>query len=366
MEEKIKSLFISYLEKDISKQDEEYLVRWTNNNPGSLKELNELRTLWNLAGISGKIDNKLAEKEWKLFLQRVEKRKSIQLKPANNLMYWLPRMAAIFLLGAVISAAITYTIFNTRNSELIYQEINTPAGAKSIITLPDGSSVWLNAGSSIRYSNQFGKKQREIFLTGEAFFDVAKNKRKPFVVQASDLSIKAYGTTFNVKSYPDENTVETTLIEGSIGIKRNSLKGKNTDEVILQPNQRVVYYKPSKQNKIAEQPAEEIAQSVPDKRETQKLTYMISKGIDPLPFTSWKDGTLFIDSETLNNLAIKLERKYDVKIQFENETLKALKFTGSLENETVEQVIEAIGVAANIDYTIVDRDILFKEKIKNK
>jgi ferric-dicitrate binding protein FerR (iron transport regulator) len=369
MEEKIKSLFISYLEKDISKLDEEYLVQWIINNPTSLKELNELRILWNLAGASNKINSKPAENEWKLFVQRIEKSKSIQRKLQKNSMYWVPRMAAIFVLGAVISAAITYTIFYSGNNDLVYQEINTPAGAKSRITLPDGSSVWLNAESSLRYSNKFGKKNREIFLTGEAFFEVAKNKSKVFKVQASDLSIKAYGTSFNVKSYPEENTVEATLIEGSIGVKRTGLKNGKTDEIILEPNQRVVYYKPAQKTGISEPELakREVKQPKTEpKPEAKRLTYMISKGIDPVPFTSWKEGTLFISSENLADLAIKLERKYDVKIQFENEALKALKFTGSLENETVEQVIEAIGIAANIDYEIEERDIRFKEKIKSK
>jgi ferric-dicitrate binding protein FerR (iron transport regulator) len=367
MEEKIKSLFISYLEKDVSKQDEEYLARWINKNPGSLKELNELRLLWNFASISSRTENNLAENEWKLFLQKIEKRKSIQLKSEKSFIYWLPRMAAIFILGAVISAAITYTLINSEKDNLVYQEVNTPAGAKSKITLADGTTIWLNAESSLRYSTAFGKKNREIFLTGEAFFEVAKNKSKVFVVQASDLSIKAYGTSFNVKSYPDESTVEATLIEGSIGVKRIGLKSGKTDEIILEPNQRVVYYKPiNKTEKNQAEKTEVNPKSIKAEPETKRLTYMISKGIDPIPYTSWKEGTLFISSENLADLAVKLERKYDVKIHFENEALKTIKFTGSLENETVEQVIEAIGIAASIEYEIEDRDIRFKEKLKSK
>ncbi|HPE75797.1 MAG TPA: FecR family protein [Draconibacterium sp.] len=363
MEEKIKSLFISYLEKNISRQEEEYLIKWIKENPEFLKELNEIRVLWNLSEISGKIDNKHLANEWDLFLQRIEKGKAVQLKTRFGFKYWLPRIAAIFILGAVISAAITYTILSFDNSNLVYQEINTPAGSKSKITLPDGSSVWLNAGSSLRYSNQFGKKEREISLVGEAFFEVAKNRSKVFIVHAHDLSIKAYGTTFNVKSYPEENTVEATLIEGSIGVNRNGLNRNSKDEIMLEPNQRVVYYKSS--NKTVKESAEEI-ESKPETTQPEgsnkQLTYMISRGIDTMPFTSWKEGTLIISSETLAELAVKLERKYDVNIQFENEALKQIKFSGSLKNETVEQVIEAIGIAAHIDYEIEEREIKFKEK----
>jgi len=363
MEENIKSMFISYLEKNISRQEEDFLIQWIKENPDFLKELNEIRMLWNLSEISGKIDNKHIANEWDLFLHKIEKGKSVQLKTKLGFMYWLPRVAAVFLLGAVISAAITYTIFSFDNSNLVYQEINTPAGSKSKITLPDGSSVWLNAGSSLRYSNQFGKKDREISLVGEAFFEVAKNRSKIFIVQTHDLSIKAYGTTFNVKSYPEENTVEATLIKGSIGVKRTGLNKNSKDEIILEPNQRVVYYKSSKKTeKVQTKEIESSPEKLQPGSDKKQLTYMISKGIDPVPFTSWKEGTLLISSETLAGLAVKLERKYDVKIQFENEALKQIKFSGSLKNETVEQVIEAIGIAAHIDYEIEEREIKFKEK----
>lgn len=364
MEEKIKALFISYLEKSISKADEEILVQWINSNPGSLKEWSELKKLWNLVNIADRFNDQQLEKEWQLLLNKIENNR----QPQKKLMfwYWLPRVAAVFLLGAVFSLAVSYSVYNKANSKLVFQEITTPKGAKSKLTLPDGSTVWLNAGSSVKYSNQFGLKQREIFLTGEAFFNVVSNKKKAFVVLASDLRIKAYGTSFNVKSYPDENTVEATLIEGSIGIKRLGLKNKKNDEVILEPNQRVVYYKPASvtdeiDNVIEKEENNINLEPLQGEKETQKLTYMISKGIDPQPFTSWKDGTLFINSETLELLAVKLERKYDMKIHFENENLKKLKFTGSLQNETIEQVIEAIGIAAHINYKIDEREIWLSE-----
>ena len=363
MEEKIKTLFISYLEKNISKKEEEILVQWINRNPDSLKEWSELSRLWNLVNIAGNFNDDLMEKEWKLLLAKIDN-KGIKIKNKNRFLYWMPRVAAVFLLGVIFSAVVFYSVFN-KTDNLVYQEIHTPAGSRSQVTLPDGSLIWLNASSSIRYNNQFGKKQRKIILTGEAFFKVAPNKSKVFVVQASELSIKAYGTSFNVKSYPDESTVEATLIEGSIGVTRTGIDKNKNDEVMLERNQRVVYYRPV-QN-IEKEEIEDIleqAEPVAVKRNENKLTYMISKGIDPELFTSWKDGKLIIASENLENIAIMLERKYDIKIHFENEKLEKLKFTGTIENETVEHVIEAIGIAAHIDYEFQDRDVWFKEKLK--
>ena len=232
--------------------------------------------------------------------------------------------------------------------------------------MPDSTKVWLNAGSSLQYSNEFGIRNREVHLSGEAFFDVSQNPSILFSVITSELTIKSYGTAFNVKSYPEEGTIETNLIEGSIGITRSSFETKKKDEVLLEPNQRAVYYRKTLTIKTMQAEEDSEDSSVPSNPEPdkQKTTYLISKGIDTKEYTSWKDGTIFISSETLAELAVKLERKYNVEIHFESEALKSLKFTGSLENETVEQVIHAIGIAAHIDYEIEDRDIWFKEQSK--
>ncbi len=362
MNPKIKELFVAYLEKTISSENEEILVKWIKNNPGSLKELNDFRQIWNLSENVGKINDDFIRREWKLLYQKVYPSERNSENPVNKFLYWLPRVAAVFILGAIISFAISYQIYNPRNSVLVFHEINTPAGAKSKVTLPDGTIIWLNAGSNLKYSNQFNKKIREVYLTGEAFFDVETNPSKLFLVRTSELNIKAYGTAFNVKSYPEEGTIETTLIEGSIGVTRTTFENKKTDEVMLEPNQRVVYYRKNKSVKkefLSDNKVESISEQVA--RPQEKLTYLISKGIKAEDFTSWKDGTLFINSETLKELAVKLERKYDVKIYFASKKIENLKFTGSLENETIEQVIEAIGIAANIKYDIKDRNIWLKE-----
>lgn len=363
MDSKFKKLLISYLEKDISKEDEMILVQWFKENPGERNEITDIRKIWELSGSVGNFDKSQIEREWFKLLKQLEITSSETSKNKGLFLYWLPRIAAVFLFGAMVSFAVSYRLFNPKVGDSFFNEISAPSGAKSKITLPDGSTIWLNAGSIIKYSSEYGKKQREIVLTGEAFFEVMSNKRKVFLVKTEDLNIKAYGTSFNVKSYPEENTVETTLIEGSIGVTRTKFADKKLDEVMLEPNQRVVYYKPIQKIEKEDSPKEiDTSKTEPEERETQKLTYMISKGIDPKPFTAWKDGTLFIASETLQQLAVKLERKYDVKIQFEDEGLKKLKFTGSLENETIEQVIHAIGIAAHINYEIEDRDILLKNK----
>ncbi len=366
MSNKIETLFLAYLEGKISSEDELFLLEWLKNNPDAIKNFNDFRRIWNLSEMAGTLGNDAIELEWIQLRERINSGKGSEVVINRGFLYWLPRLAAVFLLGALLSFFAAYLLMNPQNQELTYHEINTPPGAKSKVTLPDGTNIWLNAGSNLRYSNEYGKKERLVHLTGEAYFDVFHNASKLFLVKTSELNIKAYGTAFNVKSYPEEGTIETTLIEGSIGVTRTTFANKKNDEVLLEPNQRVVYYRKTKavETRQLEEEEADAPESSPVKREEKKLTYLISKGIDTKEYTSWKDGTLFITSESLSDLAIKLERKYDVKIHFENQRLKDLKFTGSLENETVEQVIDAIGIAAKINYTIEDRDIWLKEQTK--
>ncbi len=362
MSKRIEQLFLAYLEGRISSQDEKFLLEWLKNNPEAVKDYNEFRRIWNMSKMLARLTNEDLEKRWQEIIREIESSPVRRLSPVQRFFYWAPRVAAVFLFGAALSFFVAYLVFNKPTQNLAFQEINTPAGAKSKITLPDGTVVWLNASSNLKYSSDFGKKGREVELEGEAFFDVETDSSKIFMVRTSELNIKAYGTSFNVKSYPEEGTIETTLLEGKVGVVRDGLNVKE-NEVLLEPNQRVVYFRKNKpvEETIDAQIEKQATETIKTQK-TNKLTYLISKGIDTREFTSWKDGTLFITSESLSELAIKLERKYDVKIHFETEALKKLKFTGSLENETVEQVIEAIGIAAHIDYEIEDRDIWLKEK----
>lgn len=364
----MKPLLKKYLHSVLDPEEFSILEDYLGNRKNDKEITNVMKTFW-----SEKMEESIERPEVKPALLEgimealhTENHERAQRKLIRYT--WGLRVAAVVVFALVASG-----IFYLRTKQALmaqqFHSISTPFGAKSKIILPDGTAIWLNAGSNIKYSNDFGIKNRQVHLSGEAFFDVFHNPTLLFSVKTSELTIKSYGTAFNVKTYPEEGTIETTLIEGSIGITRSSLENKRKDEVLLGPNQRVVYYRKSKTmetmeiTQTADETVEDQAPSTHEPME-QKTTYLISKGIEPAEFTAWKDGTIFISSETLKELAVTLERKYDVKIHFESEALLSLRFTGSLENETVEQVIHAIGIAAQIDYEIEDRDIWFKEQSK--
>ena len=208
-----------------------------------------------------------------------------------------------------------------------------PRGSKALTILPDGTVVWLNAGSKIKYKIPAGKPVREVTLEGEAYFNVSKDPEHPFTVNAAEMIIKAYGTEFNVKAYPEENVVSATLVKGSVSVE---IEDKPSNKTMLKPNDQAIYYKPT-----------------PERSEN----FLVSKGINPALYTLWINDRLQIKGETLEDLAVMLERKYDVTIHFDDTSLRDLRFTGIIENETIEQILELIKISSNVDYRIDGREI---------
>lgn len=257
------------------------------------------------------------------------------------------KIAAIIL--PVFISISAYLFIQNKNLSVTAEEIvSTPKGARSEIQLEDGTTVWLNADSELKYPSSFkGAKKRVVYLSGEAYFDVTKNKKQNFIVYTSDFKIDVLGTSFNVCSYPGDDKVETTLEKGLINIQRiddnGELKGQN---ILLKPNQSITLYKESNEIKKANQVAkneramDDSSSILTKKKPVQQI--LIKEDIDTKPFTSWKDDELIFKSMAFKNLIPKLERWYDVNIIIEDEEIYDKTFTGKFEKETLEQAIEAL------------------------
>ena len=283
--------------------------------------------------------------------------KSEVSRPGFTQMHQIKRylkIAAIFIIAFLTGGILMYVHFqNKQQSATSYCEIKAPLGAKSEVSLPDGSKVWINAGSKIRYSNLFNNKNREVSMEGEAYFKVAKNKKLSFNVKALGINVIAVGTEFNVKAYSDEGTVETTLIEGRVTVQDDNKKEK----IYLEPNEKAVYVRNTSNIRI-----EDIRKSFPEiKNLDPSTTLFIAKKIDTEPTVAWKDDRLIIVREEMGSLAIKLERKYNVTIAFATTSLKKIKFTGNLEVETIQQILDVIKLSAPIEYKINNKKIVISE-----
>jgi transmembrane sensor len=245
----------------------------------------------------------------------------------------------------------------TQNNQ--YCEISAPLGGKSSIVLPDGTKIWLNAGSKVKYGGDFNNSSRDVYLEGEAYFDVSK-KKLPFIVHTSDLNIRVFGTSFNVKSYPDEDKIEATLVEGSIRIDRKESK----EPLYLSPKEKLIFHKQGKNTEVKAPNLDTTNQTVKQEKTEAKIitgeekTVEISKNINVDESVSWKEGSLIFNQESLESLTKKLERKYDITFKFENEELKTYSFSGTLRDFPLEQVLKAIKYTSPINYTIDEKNVI--------
>ncbi|MBA4409767.1 MAG: FecR domain-containing protein [Bacteroidota bacterium] len=191
-----------------------------------------------------------------------------------------------------------------------------PYGKNSSITLPDGTLAYLNAGSRLMYPTAFRGKTREVFLLGEGYFEVAKNPKKPFVVNTNDLSILATGTIFNVSAYPAEKIIETVLVEGKVVIRVNSFKIL-TKEFELKPNDLASF-----------------------SRETFETK---TKQVEITNYVDWHNGYLNFQSTDLNRIVVKLERYYNIKIFLDDPMLGMRRISGKLAlREDMKKVLEVL------------------------
>lgn len=244
------------------------------------------------------------------------------------------RIAAIFVMALTVGF-LSYRFFSGGD------DINqlTAADQKVFKVLADGTNVWLNKKSTISYNDDFGKKKREIFLEGEAYFDVVKNADVPLIIHAGGIDIEVKGTAFNVNAYPKNNAVQVALVRGAIAVtdRQNS---KNS--VLLKPNDKLFFSAKLTQSENAFQ----IVKLNP--------TFLLKDA-------SWVADTLTFNKEKLHDLALKLEKKYDVKVEIQSEKLKEKRFTGSFTNETLDQALQALKLSYPFTYTVNQRVVVIKD-----
>jgi Fe2+-dicitrate sensor, membrane component len=365
--EETKLLIIKYLTEFLDKEESLRLKRWLEEDNVHKEYFDKIKAWWTLAGKHNGEQEFDSESQWNLLKSRLGvEAKPAQIKSKSRLITFAG-VAATWVLFFAIG-----TLWHTNKVKVPdlrpkITEIEAPLGAKSVIKLPDGTKVWLNAGSKISYNQDFDKKDRYILLVGEAYFHVATNKAKPFVVMTSGIMVKALGTSFNVKAYPEEKTITTTLEEGKIDVQViQDAKGKG--KIILTPKQKVVYYKKAndfKDNLDNESFIKKDQQTSINKIDSD---LEISQNVNTELYTSWKDPRWIIESMPLATLSPMLERRFNLKIKFDNEELKNYNFTGTIEKETIEQILDAMRFTAPIDYDIQKDTILLmlNKHLKNQ
>ena len=212
-----------------------------------------------------------------------------------------------------------------------YNVLEVPRGGEYTVTLSDGTVVHLNSGSELRYPVAFGAERREVFLSGEGYFEVVKDSVRPFFVNADKLKIRVYGTSFNVNTYDLEN-IQTVLVEGKIGIQTMNM---NT-EYMVKPGQLALY--------------------------NQEKGTMEILNVDVLPYVAWKDHEFMFDDESLEKIMNRLSLWYDVDVFFQTASLKQLHFTGHLGRyDDISHILDAISGVTQVKFSVKGRTIIVME-----
>jgi len=230
------------------------------------------------------------------------------------------------------------------------QEVFVKPGSKSKIVLPDGTVVRLNGSSKLSYHKDFNKKFREVELDGEAYFDVTKDAKHPFIVHTSSIDITVLGTLFNVKSYEEDPTIETTLLRGSIEVFNKN--DESAPKVILKPNEKLVFRK-TEDDRANKKIVAHTPTIIPDGN-ISISTLPANKPDSLKKETSWLYNRLVIDNDDFVKMAEKMERWYGVKIEILSPQLEKYHFKGIFENETVEQALHALQLTVKFNYKIND------------
>lgn len=244
---------------------------------------------------------------------------------------WM-RMAAMIILP-LLTAGGVYFYMSRNESSSAPLVIAVERGQKANITLPDGSKVWLNSQSKLTYSANFNLRKRELQLDGEAYFEVAHNPNKPFIVQSNDITVEALGTAFGMKAYNEDKQISSILMRGKVRVTTPA------GGVILMPNDRIMY----------------------DKTTRKQIKNTVTNATD---FTGWIHNELRFENESLGDIAKTIQRIYNVNIVFSTVKLKNQRYTGSINNNSLESVLNIISLTSPVLFQINNQQVTFSENPK--
>ncbi len=327
----ISLILARFLMKATGKNEADALSDWGKSSEKNARFVNLLDDFWNLGP---------EEKPYKR-MDAVRERLIVRLRSAEETpsrrtpVFYLSRIAAAIILLLSVSGLSVYIArqtapFNKNN----WVEISTEAGQQSKVTLPDGSLVWINAETVLKYHPD--KKERKVSLTGEAYFEVVHTDRQPFIVEAGNAKVKVLGTKFNVSHYSGSKITEASLLSGKIAM---SFEG-NSNEIELAPGEKIVY---------------DAEQQLSFKKEVKVQNDIL-----------WRQGILIFDNQPFNELISRLERYYAVKFIYEKNDFENIHYTGSVNNLNINKVLEFISLTIPVEYAIDNKTIKMNLKKMKK
>lgn len=327
----IDELIANYLTEGLDKNALDELKTWIAASAENQQYFIRQREIWFSAVSREAASVYDKDKAFENFRNRVESQKEIQSTSRRGF-----SLSALWRYAAVVAIIIAVGCISYWQGEVNVKDtfadisVEAPLGSKTKLYLPDGTLVWLNAGSRMTYSQGFGVDNRKVELEGEGYFEVKRNEKIPFFVKTKDLQLQVLGTKFNFRDYPEDHEVVVSLLEGKVGLN-NLLREEK--EAVLSPDERAVL---NKANGLL------TVESVTASNASQ-----------------WTDGYLFFDEELLLDIAKELERSYNVKIHIANDSLKTFRFYGNFvrREQNIQEVLEALASTEKMQYKIEERNI---------
>ena len=325
---RIDELITGYFAQGLDNSELAELHEWITSSVENRSYFAHMQEVW-FSAIGAKDEFRFnKEKAFQRFLSRIEVYSEEERdEPTGKHVFRIGarRMAAAVAL-LIVFAGSGYWLGNNQISKQITDvSVEAPLGSKTKIYLPDGTMVWLNAGSVISYSQGFGFKNRNVALQGEGYFEVTKNKALPFEVKTNDLKVLVLGTKFNFRNYNDEEEARVTLLEGKV----SAGSGLNyTEEHFLTPNQQIILDK--------------------------KTGGVSISNVNARFAQIWTKGIIFFDEEKLPDIAKDLERSYNVKINIADDSLREYRFYGNFtrNEQTIKEVLDVLASTHRLNYKI--------------
>lgn len=325
----VEKLLPGYLSGDLSDTDRSKVDEWRKESYENEALYHETLKAWEAISLLHEMEK----------FNSFEALKKVNTKLSqswfSNWRIIIQRAAAILLLPLLVySGFLTIQKLSVKKmpeEHVIMQTVTSRQGMITQFLLVDGTKVWLNSGSELQFPSGFTGDMREVKLIGEAFFEVVKNDKQPFRVNAKELKVDVLGTSFDVLSYDDDTQSEVTLIEGKVSISSENELGKK-DYGTIHPGQRAVFKEESRE--------------------------VYTEEVDVDKYISWRDGNLIFRDDPMEDVIRRLSRWFNVEIVVNDPEIKSYIYTATFRNENLEQVLKLLKLSAPIDYRIVDSKAL--------
>lgn len=313
------SVLLLYFSGNLEPAERKRVESWISESGGHERLAKDIYYIYFATDAAKTIQEVDAQKDLSKVHHKINRKRMV------SMFKWVQRIAAILFIPLLLS--IVYR--ELKEEPIQFIEIRSNPGMISSVDLPDGSRVWLNSDSYLKYPVKFNKEKREVFLNGEAYFSVFKDVKKRFIVNTTkDLCVEVLGTEFNIDAYGINDFIATTLVKGSVRL--SYAKELDEESLLMKPNQRATYSKSRKSIKLTDE------------------TY-VYKDI------SWKDGRIILRNTPLTEITWILSKRFNVDFQIEKESLKDNSFTGTFDDQSLTRILDHLKISSKINYRLEKR-----------